>query len=281
MERSSDRRGALCHRSVKVIECVPNGHDVHSGARRVCPEVFVAKSPSPTATSDQPRPPWIGVPGRVLIAWVVAGGIVAGGFLPGTAAVLERTSASIGLGAVALLFVLGAAAGAVHGGLLGYIGRGPVEKDLALRSLVVGAVVAIPSAGVAFLVASWASMSGMALTVAELHLQIGAAVSWALGIGVSVWAAIEGARAIRAAYERWNEPLLGTVLLSFVFAFLAYAFTRTNPEIWGTNVQVVGLGAVLLAFGATVWIALPVVAVSLHLIRRRMGSGTGAQAEGS
>ena len=240
----------------------------------------MAPSPSAALSPDQTRPAWIGEPGRVLIAWVAAGGIVAGGFIPGTAAVLERASASIGLGTVGLLFVLGAAAGAVHGGLLGYIGRGAHEKPQALRSLAFGAIVAIPCAGAAFLVATWISMSGMALNVAELHLQVGAGLGWIVGIAVSVWAAVEGWRAFRLAYERWHEPLLGTVVLSFVFAFLVYAFTRTNPEIWGTNVRVVGLGAVLLAFGATVWIALPVVAVLLHLIRRRrdtLGSdGAGA-----
>ena len=226
---------------------------------------------APEAPSED-RSPWLGLPGRVLVAWVMAGGVIAGGFIPGTASVLQRTSASVGLGAVALLFGLGAAAGLAHGGLLGYIGRKAQQRrGDAIRSLVLGAVVAVPCAAIAFLVATWISMSGMALSLDELNVQVGSAVGWAAGIALCAWAALDGWRAFRGAYERWNESATGTILLSVIFALLAYAFTRTNPEIWGTNVRVVGVGAVLLAFGATIWIALPVVAVALHLLRRWRG----------
>ena len=111
-------------------------------------------------------------------------------------------------------------------------------------------------------------MSGMALTLEELPIQIGSAAAWVAGIAISAWGAVEGWRAFRATYDRWNESASGTILLSVTFALLAYAFTRTNPEIWGTDVRVVGVGAVILAFGATIWIALPVVAVTLHLLKR-------------
>jgi len=55
------------------------------------------------------------------------------------------------------------------------------------------------------------------------------------------------------------------------FAVLATAFVTVRPQIWWTDVRVAGVGALILAFGATVWIALPVVIAGLGLMHRFAG----------
>jgi hypothetical protein len=59
--------------------------------------------------------------------------------------------------------------------------------------------------------------------------------------------------------------------MSVVFAVLVTRFLASPPEIWFTQFRVTTAGAVILAFGASVWIALPVMIALLGLAHRVFG----------
>ena len=90
-------------------------------------------------------------------------------------------------------------------------------------------------------------------------------IVWAIGSGPWGW------RGARRAFARWPERRLGALILAGILAILAVGFVLEQPALWGTDVQVKGLGALILALGATVWIALPVVLAVLHGAHRLFG----------
>jgi hypothetical protein len=213
-------------------------------------------------------------PGRIVISWSMGGGIVGGGLLIAAMTLANRLSSS-GLPQLSLLlFALGAGAGIAHGGLLGYLCRDPARTRTEVLGVLLRALLwAIPG-----MLASWAAAFWISLTAAVLHSQgigwaavAGILLSWLIGLSICAWAAWEGARGMRAAWQRWPDIRIASVVISVVFAVLATAFTTLHPQIWWTDVRVTGVGALILAFGATVWIALPVVIAALGLMHRLTG----------
>ncbi len=55
-------------------------------------------------------------------------------------------------------------------------------------------------------------------------------------------------------------------------ALFAVVFVRYHPEFWLTEFRVTGLGSLILALVATLWIALPVIVVVLHYLHRHFAS---------
>ena len=53
---------------------------------------------------------------------------------------------------------------------------------------------------------------------------------------------------------------------------LAVLFVHYRPGIWGTDLRVTGIGALILALVSTIWIALPIIVVLLHYLHRRSAS---------
>jgi len=74
-----------------------------------------------------------------------------------------------------------------------------------------------------------------------------------------------------AAWQRWPDLRIASIVISVVFAVLATVFVTSHPQIWWTDVRVTGAGALILALGATIWIALPVVVAGLSLMHRVTG----------
>ncbi|HUG39279.1 MAG TPA: hypothetical protein VMM12_02280 [Longimicrobiales bacterium] len=204
----------------------------------------------------------------MLLAWTLAGGMVAGGFLVTSVALAGGTSSHGGL-SVTPLFVLGALAGMVHGGALGFLGRYPHETGVdALRSTARGALVALPAAaicwGLALMIALTPSFAGSR----RWDLLLAASLAWVAGIAICLWAAYEGWRRMRRVFARWPEHRAGTLILLGVLTLLLVRFFAEHPTIWWTDLRVTGIGAFVLALGATVWIALPVVVLALRLFHR-------------
>jgi hypothetical protein len=192
----------------------------------------------------------------------MAGGLVAGGFLVAATTLARRESASQFQSMIVLLFGLGAAAGMTHGALLAYLARArtrsraDVIRDL-FRSLTWSTLGLIVS-GVAAL---WISLTAPIATGPDARLlpTLGIGLAWLYGIVICGWAAWEGFQGLRAAYYRWPYSRTIALLSSVVFAALVTGFLMTRPQIWFTDLRVNGVGAIILAFGASVWIALPVV----------------------
>lgn len=214
-------------------------------------------------------------PCRIVLSWSMAGGLVSGGFLVAATTLARHESGNQLQSLIVLLFGLGAAAGMTHGALLAYLARAPsrsradVLRDL-LRSLTWTTVGLIVS-GVA---AVWISLTAAIVFGPNSRLlsTVGIALAWLYGVGICMWAAWEGLQGLRTAYRRWPHSRTISILVSVAFATLVTAFLATRPEIWFTELRVNGLGAIILAFGASVWIALPVVIGAVTLLGARRGS---------
>lgn len=207
--------------------------------------------------------------GRVAATWCLGGGITAGGFLVAAVTFSGSLSSSIAASASTVLFVLGASAGFVHGAVLGYLGRDLTRtRRQIVRGLGVAALLVLPAAPVAWLMAVLVAFTSASVASGQASLMAGAAVGWAVSVGVCAVAAWEGWHALSTAFSRWPERRTGTLITVAVLAVLTLTFFRERPAIWFTDVHVTGTGAVILALGATVWIAFPVVLGVLHTAHR-------------
>lgn len=211
----------------------------------------------------------LGVPGKLAVSWAAAGGVLVGGFLVATMTLMGQLSGHGLLVTSTGLFLVGALLGFIHGGVLGWMGR-PAEmtRGSAVASLAMGVAYAVPALLACWLVAGWIGMTSVALYAGKAAPIIGCGVAWLAGLALVSAAGAGGWRALRSAYEGWSNARIGTVLVAALFGGLLAAFLSEQPEIWGLQLRVTPVGAVLLALAATVWLAGPLVTVSLGLLDR-------------
>jgi hypothetical protein len=211
----------------------------------------------------------IGRTGRVALSWAMAGGIGLGGVAVSLMTLMGRMSANALMLTTTGLFIVGAVLGFAHGAVLGAFGRneGRTRSD-AVRSLGKGALYAIPGLAVAWLAASWISMTVVARYTATIPAYAGAAVGWIGGAMVLAWATVEGVKALRMAYSRWPEWQLGTAVVSLSFAALLVIFLSDRPELWGTRLRVTETGAVLMAAVSALWIVGPMTTVGMIALKK-------------
>lgn len=199
---------------------------------------------------------------------------MAGGFLVAATTLAGRSSSAVPA-MTTLLFLVGVGAGVAHGGLLAYLGRDPTRTRGEALGTLLWAGLALPLALLlAWVCALWVSLTAAVLRGSSSSLfQVGWLVlAWVGGAAVCIWALWVGLRGAAAALRRWRDVRVAAVIATLVFAVLATAFLASPPEIWFTDLRVNSLGAVILAFGASVWIALPVMIAFLglmHRLRRR------------
>jgi hypothetical protein len=204
----------------------------------------------------------------------MAGGVGFGGFFVALLLLMGQVSATFAPQLTAIFFVGGAAAGLVHGALLGYVGRESCRsRATTVAALVAGLPWVLPALMASWVVATWITLIS-ALSSAPGALRVaGVALGWLAGAAMCAWAGMEGLGALRRAYTRWPEYRVGTLITGGVFVALAVIFVTERPELWFTDVRVTGIGAVILALGATVWIGLPATVLvlrALTLIGRRV-----------
>lgn len=213
---------------------------------------------------------WLGLPGRVAVMWGMAGGILAGGPVVATELLRGHTSASMVPTMATVMFALGGSAGFVHGALVGVLGR-PVGIGMGRtwRSLLRGAVVAVPALGVAWVIALWIALTATAMALGRTTMLVIVVVGWVAGAGICLGALSQGLEALRNAYDRWPEGRYGAPLVILTFGVLLTWFVISRPEFWWTDVHATGLWAVVLAAGVTVWMGLPAVVLVLRLGARR------------
>jgi hypothetical protein len=207
--------------------------------------------------------------GRVVVSWTTAGGVAAGGLLLGLTALGSPEEAQELLPLAPVLFLLGAAAGLVHGGVLAYVGRpAAVPGRAALARIGISVPVAIIALLVAWVAAAWISLTSAVLTLHAWRTAVVTGLGWIAGTAVCCWAAVEGWHALERAFARWPESRPGTLLLSGALAILALALVVYRPPLGSSQLHLTGFGALLLAFVATLWIATPVVVVLLHFVHK-------------
>ncbi|HSG49910.1 MAG TPA: hypothetical protein VLA43_18950, partial [Longimicrobiales bacterium] len=153
-------------------------------------------------------------------------------------------SSSVAPSAATVLFVLGALAGFVHGGIFGYLGRDlDRPRHTALRGLAVGTALLLPTLPLAWLAAVLVAMTSASLASGQISFVLGSALGWVASATICTFGAVEGWRALQAAFERWPERRAGTLIISGVLAVLSLSFFMARPAIWFTEVRVTGVGA--------------------------------------
>lgn len=210
-----------------------------------------------------------GMPGRTALAWAVAGAVGLGGVVVGVNALAGNLSGNGLLVTSMALFIIGGLLGFAHGSVLGIMGR-PREMKAAraARAVALAAMYAVPTLTVAFLVAGWIALTPVAIYTGKIGALIGCAIAWAIGVGLISYAAVQGWRALHAAYAGWEEKRHGTLLVAATFAALLVTFLAKRPELWGLQVRVTEVGAVLLAASITLWLVGPVVTIALKLAKK-------------
>jgi hypothetical protein len=211
----------------------------------------------------------VGLTGRVLVSWTVAGGLLLGGFLLAGMTLAGRLSANALLMTAGLLYVAGAVLGFTHGALLGFFGRpADMTAKQAFGKIGMAALYAVPAMTVGFLAAGWIAMTVLAIYLDRTLPLVGVGFGWLVGAVLVATAAVYGVKALKNAYARWEDRRLGTLLVAATFASLLVLFLADRPELWGTRFVVTEVGAVLMAAIGALWIAGPFVTLALYLARR-------------
>lgn len=203
----------------------------------------------------------------MVVSWTVGGAIAFGGVIVGVLTVSGMVSPGFHLLAAPVLFLLGALLGGVHGAVLAVVGRPrTLERGGAFRKALWAVLVAVPALFPAWIVTAGISLS--AALVKEWHLwwAILTLGGWVSGLAVCAWATREGWRAIRRAYARWPESRAGSVLTALILVVACFASLRMEPELWGTGLKLNGVGALILALAATLWVGFPLVWVTLRIV---------------
>lgn len=224
----------------------------------------------------------VGRAGKVAISWSVAGGLLLGGFLVAAMTLAGRLSGNALLLTSSGLFLIGAALGFLHGAVLGFFGRPQGQtRGGALAGLGLAILYDVPVLLVGLVVSGWIAMTVVAVYMHRVAPMVGVVVAWAVGAGLVLVAIRQGWVALKGAYARWPERRLGTVLTAGVFAALLILFLAERPVIWGLQMQVTEVGAVLLALAATFWLAGPAVTAALKVVGRIPGLSLSGATAGS
>lgn len=216
----------------------------------------------------------IGLAGKAAVSWSVAGGLLLGGFLVAAMTLAGNLSGNALLLTSSGLFLIGAVLGFVHGGVLGFLGRPAHQtRRQALSGLGLAVLYDIPVLLVGLVVSGWISMTVVAIYMGRIAPTVGVAVAWLIGVVLVAVAARQGWKALGGAYARWPvaQARVGTVLVAGLFAALMILFLADRPVIWGLEMRVTEVGAVLLAGATTLWLAGPLVTLALLAIDRVPG----------
>jgi hypothetical protein len=221
-----------------------------------------------TAT-ERPLTLGIGLAGRVMVTWAVAGGVLAGGFLVGALTLAGRLSAADLFLTSTGLYLVGAALGALHGAVLGFLGRDAgVGRRQAAAALGLALAYTVPALAVAWVVTGWIAMTTLALYGGGTAALVFTGAAWLVGAALVAKAAVTGYRALRNGYARWQERVAGTLVVTGGFA--ALVATLLNTHVWGTPYRMPASTLVLLALTITLWVVGPLATVGL---RRRAAVG--------
>ncbi len=221
------------------------------------------------ATNTHTRSDGIGLPGQTVIALTLAGAVGMGGFLVAIMTLMEKLSGGGLMLSSTGFFLIGSFIGGLHGLVLGYIGREPgSDKRRTLISEARSLLYAMPALAVAWPFTTWIAMTIMSRYTGQTEPIVLSALSWAAGILLLLWAASVTWRAARNAYARWPERETGRILVPLTFVALGAILLNGNPELWGTQLRLTPVGAVLIAAAASLWIVGPMLTLGLRSAHR-------------
>jgi hypothetical protein len=200
-------------------------------------------------------------------SWVLAGG-AGGGVATAGLLLFGRVHPDALLLTAAFLATLGSLFGAVHGAVLGYLGRPKAASSDSLHPRLTVPLAALFAFTAAMIIAVW-------LSIAVLAGLAGQPAGWfillfalPLAIGTLVWATILGWYAIENAYARWPDHRIGSFLILGAFVVLLAAFLAVRPVIPGLRLQLSTPAGTIAAALAALWLAAPAIFFGLRLIHR-------------
>jgi hypothetical protein len=225
--------------------------------------VIVIEPASWTPYAELPR---LSGAAQLAVVWTAAGGAAAGGLVP----VLLLTGHMYTEAAAALALVLatgGGILGAVHGAVLGHIGRHAGDKavGIRLRDRAWAILATLAALALAAGLTQWLLMSAVLVRAGRPvgWLPLLAGVAAALGVGAL--ASALGWRSLERAYLEWPRHRLGALLLAGSFTVLCLSFLALQPAVPGTRLQLPAIAWIIVAALATIWVAAPAVIIGLRV----------------
>lgn len=204
---------------------------------------------------------------NMIVSWTLAGG-VAGGLLMAILVITSRIH-SMGIAAfVVAVGALGCIFGAVHGAVLGYLGRQNGNLQLNRRGWMTLGVSTLAASACAITFAFWLTLSAMTAAVGRDFGVVAFGFSLIISLAIFAWATVNGWHALERAYARWPEKRLGTSLVLGAFAVLSGVMLILRGAIPGTAIQLPLGAAIFLVAIAVFWIVSPAVIVSLRMTSR-------------
>jgi hypothetical protein len=219
------------------------------------------ESASSTHYAEFPRLSWAA---QLAVVWTAAGGAAAGGLVP--VLLLTGRMYTDAATIVALLLVTGGGIlGAVHGAVLGYVGRhAGTEVVIRRRDRVWSILAALAALATAAGLTQWLLMSSVLIRAGRAWAWLPLLAGVAVAAGIGTLATVLGWRSFERAYLEWPQHRLGARLLAGSFTLLCLSFLALQPAVPGTGVQLPAIGWIMVAALATIWLAAPAVIIALR-----------------
>lgn len=149
-----------------------------------------------------------GLPGAVFLSWMIAGGLLAGGFLVAYGTMTERMSGRALLHTAGGLYIAGALIGAILGGAMGMFGR-PTRTTprQAVSEQLVALLFALPALFVAFVITGWIAMTVVAISLGAVLPLLGVAAAYLVAFAAVAVAIRFGAFAAHRVAERVEDEI--------------------------------------------------------------------------
>jgi hypothetical protein len=216
---------------------------------------------SSTLYAELPRLSWAA---QLAVVWTAAGGVAAGGLVP-VLLLAGRMHTDAAAAAALLLVTAGGVLGAVHGAVLGYVGRhAGNEVVVRLRDRVWAVIATLTALAAAAGLTQWLLMSTVLIRAGRGWGWLPLLAGIAAGLGIGALATIRGWRSLEIAYLEWPRHRLGAMLLAGSFTVLCLSFLVLQPAVPGTSVQLPVIGWIIVAALATIWVAAPAVILALR-----------------
>jgi hypothetical protein len=214
-----------------------------------------------TLYAELPRLSWAA---QLAVVWTAAGGMAAGGLVP-VLLLAGRIHNDAAPAAALLLVTAGGVLGAVHGAVLGYVGRHAGDEVVVrLRDRAWAALATLTALAAAAGLTHWLLMSTVLIRAGRGWAWLPLFAGIAAGLGIGALATIRGWRSLEIAYLEWPRHRLGAMLLAGSFTVLCLSFLVLQPAVPGTRVQLPAIGWIIVAALATIWVAAPAVILALR-----------------
>jgi hypothetical protein len=226
--------------------------------------IHVRDESTALAESLSPRFTWSA---SLAAAWAAAGG-TAGGALIAVLLLAGRMHSGGSATSALLLSLIGGCLGLIHGAMLGRLSSaGEPPSGYATRAVGVGAGVA--ALLVAAALSLWLAASAVLARSGRLWGWVALLAGAAVAIALAVLATRLGWIALGRAWGEWQERRLGTLLVAGAFAVLATVLLVLEPALPGVRGSLTTLGWLIVAALATLWVATPLVVVTLRTAFRK------------